>query len=198
MRRSSSESPRRFWFLRRRPDQIRAELNEEFDAHLAMQIESLTEQGWTPDDARREAQRRFGDRERAGDPRADPGAPLVLVQGMSKSFGGVKALRGVSLEVRAGEVHALLGENGAGKSTLIKILSGVHSFYSGAIEIEGVRIEPGDLLFGDREGVLVIPRASEQEAIERALQKASTEGAVAVAIRGGMSACEALAKFGVM
>jgi regulator of RNase E activity RraA len=46
--------------------------------------------------------------------------------------------------------------------------------------------------------VLVIPRASEQEAIERALQKASTEGAVAVAIRGGMSACEALAKFGVM
>ena len=70
--------------------------------------------------------------------------------------------------------------------------------YRCAIEIEGVRIEPGDLLFGDREGVLVIPRASEQEAIERALQKASTEGAVAVAIRGGMSACEALAKFGVM
>jgi len=70
--------------------------------------------------------------------------------------------------------------------------------YRCAIEIEGVRIEPGDLLFGDREGVLVIPRASEQEAIERALQKASTEGAVAIAIRGGMSACEALAKFGVM
>jgi len=70
--------------------------------------------------------------------------------------------------------------------------------YRCAIEIEGVRIKPGDLLFGDREGVLVIPRASEQEAIERALQKASTEGAVAVAIRGGMSACEALAKFGVM
>ena len=56
---------------------------------------------------------------------------------MTKSFGGVRALRGVSLEVRAGEVHALLGENGAGKSTLIKILSGVHSFDSGAIEIDG-------------------------------------------------------------
>src|SRR3954451_20199762 len=62
---------------------------------------------------------------------------LVRVAGLTKSFGGVKALRGVSLEVKAGEVHALLGENGAGKSTLIKILSGVHSFDSGAIEIDG-------------------------------------------------------------
>lgn len=67
-----------------------------------------------------------------------------------------------------------------------------------AIEIGGVRIEPGDLLFGDREGVLVIPRAAEDEAIRRAREKCSTEGAVAAAIRGGMSACEALATFGVM
>jgi ribose transport system ATP-binding protein len=74
------------------------------------------------------------------DPTASSGAPLVRVAGMTKSFGGVKALRGVSLEVRAGEVHALLGENGAGKSTLIKILSGVHSFDSGAIEIEGAPV----------------------------------------------------------
>ena len=59
---------------------------------------------------------------------------------MTKSFGGVRALRGVSLEVRPGEVHALLGENGAGKSTLIKILSGVHSFDSGTIEIEGAPV----------------------------------------------------------
>ena len=67
-----------------------------------------------------------------------------------------------------------------------------------AIEIEGVRIEPGDLLFGDREGVLVIPRLAEAEAVRRAREKCSTEGAVAIAIKGGMSACEALAKFGVM
>jgi regulator of RNase E activity RraA len=67
-----------------------------------------------------------------------------------------------------------------------------------AVEIDGVRVEPGDLLFGDREGVLVIPRAAEVEAIRRAREKCSTESAVAVAIKGGMSACEALAKFGVM
>ena len=63
--------------------------------------------------------------------------PLVMVNAINKSFGGVRALRDVNLEVRAGEVHALLGENGAGKSTLIKILSGVHAYDSGAIEIAG-------------------------------------------------------------
>lgn len=70
--------------------------------------------------------------------------------------------------------------------------------FRSAIQIGDARIEPGDLLFGDREGVLVIPRAAETEAIQRAREKCSTEGAVAAAIRGGMSACEALAKFGVM
>jgi len=68
---------------------------------------------------------------------AAPQAPLVRVTGITKSFGGVRALRGVNLEVLPGEVHALLGENGAGKSTLIKILSGVHHLDSGAIEIAG-------------------------------------------------------------
>ncbi len=66
-----------------------------------------------------------------------PDAPLVRVANVTKRFGGVRALRGVSLEVRPGEVHALLGENGAGKSTLIKILSGVYAHDEGSIEIAG-------------------------------------------------------------
>ena len=70
--------------------------------------------------------------------------------------------------------------------------------FRSAIEIEGVRIAPGDLLFGDREGVLVIPRAAEEEAIVRALEKAATEDQVAIAIRKGMSAGDALKTFGVM
>jgi 4-hydroxy-4-methyl-2-oxoglutarate aldolase len=70
--------------------------------------------------------------------------------------------------------------------------------YRCTIEIEGVRIAPGDLLFGDREGVLVIPRAVEAEAVAKALDKVRTENKVADAIRGGMSACEALETFGVM
>ncbi|PBB23474.1 sugar ABC transporter ATP-binding protein [Mesorhizobium sp. WSM4307] len=64
-------------------------------------------------------------------------APLLRVEGVRKRFGGVNALRGVSLEILSGEVHALLGENGAGKSTLIKILSGVHVHDGGSIEIDG-------------------------------------------------------------
>jgi 4-hydroxy-4-methyl-2-oxoglutarate aldolase len=66
------------------------------------------------------------------------------------------------------------------------------------IEVSGIRILPGDLLFGDREGVLVVPSAVEQQAIELALEKVRTENQVAVAIRGGMSTVEAFATFGVM
>lgn len=66
------------------------------------------------------------------------------------------------------------------------------------IEIGGVRIAPGDLIFADREGVLVIPRAAEAEAIAAAIDKASTENRVAAAIRAGMPAREAWETFGVM
>ncbi len=64
-------------------------------------------------------------------------APLIDVQNISKQFGSVIALSGVSMTVQAGEVHCLLGDNGAGKSTLIKTLSGVHQPTGGQILIEG-------------------------------------------------------------
>ena len=63
--------------------------------------------------------------------------PLLEMKGIGKSFPGVKALEGVNLSVRSGQVHALLGENGAGKSTLIKILSGAYVKDEGQIFWEG-------------------------------------------------------------
>ena len=61
----------------------------------------------------------------------------LKMQGISKAFPGVQALNDVSFELRAGEIHSLVGENGAGKSTLIKILGGVYAADSGSIEIGG-------------------------------------------------------------
>jgi len=63
--------------------------------------------------------------------------PLIDVQDVSKHFGSVIALSGVSMTLHAGEVHCLLGDNGAGKSTLIKTLSGVHQPSGGQLVIEG-------------------------------------------------------------
>jgi ribose transport system ATP-binding protein len=65
-----------------------------------------------------------------------PSAALRL-SGIRKSFGATQALRGVSLQVAPGSVHALIGENGAGKSTLMKILSGAHAADAGTMELGG-------------------------------------------------------------
>lgn len=62
---------------------------------------------------------------------------FLSLQGITKHFGGVQALRGVDFDVRAGEVHALAGENGAGKSTLMKIIAGNHRPTAGRMQIEG-------------------------------------------------------------
>jgi ribose transport system ATP-binding protein len=64
-------------------------------------------------------------------------APLLEMRGIAKSFPGVQALRGVDLELHAGEVLALLGENGAGKSTLMRILGGAHRADEGVIRLDG-------------------------------------------------------------
>ncbi|BAO90556.1 sugar ABC transporter ATP-binding protein [Caballeronia cordobensis] len=70
-------------------------------------------------------------------------APLLCMQGIVKSFPGVKALRGVSLELHAGHVMAIVGENGAGKSSLVKTLSGAYEPDEGHIEIDGKPLARG-------------------------------------------------------
>ena len=66
--------------------------------------------------------------------------PLLQVRGLVKHFPGAKALDGVDLDVRAGEVHCLLGQNGAGKSTLIKVLAGAHEPDAGELTWRGERV----------------------------------------------------------
>ena len=68
--------------------------------------------------------------------------PLLQIADLSKSFPGVQALDRVSLTVRAGEIHALVGENGAGKSTLMKVLAGIHAKDSGTLLLDGNSIDP--------------------------------------------------------
>jgi rhamnose transport system ATP-binding protein len=73
-----------------------------------------------------------------------PEQTLLRLTGISKTFGGVRALQGVSFDLRAGEVHALVGENGAGKSTLIKIITGAHQPDEGTLEVLGRPIANND------------------------------------------------------
>jgi simple sugar transport system ATP-binding protein len=73
---------------------------------------------------------------------SSPEVPLLEVQGLAKSFAGVRALDGVDFTLRAGEIHALLGENGAGKSTLIKTVTGVVARDAGTVRLDGVEIAP--------------------------------------------------------
>src|SRR5437773_12179843 len=84
--------------------------------------------------------------------------PLLEMRSISKSFPGVRALQDVSLEVRAGEVHALVGENGAGKSTLMRILGGIYPRDAGEILLHGSRVAIGPPTQARRLGNTSIPQ----------------------------------------
>jgi ribose transport system ATP-binding protein len=84
------------------------------------------------------------------------GEPLLTMTGIVKEFPGVRALDGVDLDVRAGEVHALLGQNGAGKSTLIKVLAGAHQPDAGTITWAGDTVRLSHPVAAMRIGVATI------------------------------------------
>src|SRR5215212_9934267 len=94
----------------------------------------------------------------AGGPVTSSGAqtPLLEMHGIVKTFPGVRALGGVDLDVRAGEVHCLLGQNGAGKSTLIKVLAGAHQPDEGTISWRGEQVSLSDPQAAMRLGIATI------------------------------------------
>jgi ribose transport system ATP-binding protein len=84
--------------------------------------------------------------------------PVLALTGIEKSFGPVAVLKGVDLAVRAGEVHAVLGENGAGKSTLMRILLGIEHADKGTMRLGAEAYAPGGPGDARRAGVVMVPQ----------------------------------------
>src|SRR5919112_6165921 len=83
---------------------------------------------------------------------------ILEMRGITKTFPGVKALDNVNITVKAGEIHALVGENGAGKSTLMKVLSGVYPYgsYTGEIYFEGEERRFRGIADSEKLGIIII------------------------------------------
>ncbi|WP_413112447.1 sugar ABC transporter ATP-binding protein [Thaumasiovibrio sp. DFM-14] len=82
--------------------------------------------------------------------------PILTMSGISKAFTGVQALQDVKIQLRPGEVHALMGENGAGKSTLMKVLIGVHQADEGHIQYKGEPVAFDSVLDAQNAGISMI------------------------------------------
>jgi len=82
--------------------------------------------------------------------------PRVRIRNVSKSFGGIDALRDVSFDIQAGEIHALVGENGAGKSTLVKIITGLQAADRGSVQLDGQEIRFHNPMEARAGGVLAV------------------------------------------
>jgi ribose transport system ATP-binding protein len=82
--------------------------------------------------------------------------PLLRAAAINKNFGGIAALSGAHFELRAGEIHALMGENGAGKSTLVKIIAGIYSSYDGQLALEGQPVSFANVRQAEAAGIAII------------------------------------------
>jgi branched-chain amino acid transport system permease protein len=85
--------------------------------------------------------------------RVPDGAPLLVLRGLRRHFGGVKAVDGVDLTVGGGTIHGLIGPNGSGKSTLVNVLSGLYAPTEGTMELRGVPLPRGSLMGAARAGL---------------------------------------------
>src|SRR3954462_5763988 len=92
------------------------------------------------------------------DAAAAPETPLIAARGISKSFAAIEVLRDVDLDLKRGEIHALLGENGAGKSTFAKILAGVHRPSRGTSTLKGQVVDILNPIVAQKLGIPLTPQ----------------------------------------